>query len=234
MTVAEARARERVRLRDSASDYTNPVLDDLRLAALRDLAAQVRSIYAEFYLTRKIVKLFDDALDPDPGIYEFYKLPSDLSQLRWIERADGSFHYPLTQIRTSRQEVARFRRPLVGTLNFLNGQPVSNLPLLGAGGMTFSIHGDRFRIIPPPVATGWLLGIYYIRQPLPFNGDKDLVDIPVEFEEALCLDVAFRALMIDGDQQAQNIQAMLTRTVELASKSLRDRPRTDLDHLRNL
>lgn len=227
LKVSEARTRERTRLRDNATHYDNATLDDMRLASIRAIAATIRGVWPDYYNARKTYNLYTDAIDPAPDRAEFYALPADFAALRWIERADGSWHPKLTRLSPSKQEAARFAGPLIGTIDFLNGTSTFPVPLTGAM-LSYAMYGDRFRIIPPPQSTTTMqVDLFYVRQPKQFAADDELLDLPTEFEEALVLDTCARVLEIEGDAQAQALAQRAGAELATALKAIAQRAATD-------
>lgn len=195
----------RQRIADTTAEYqyADTLLISLLTAALREMETEIRQVDPDYFLTNRVVLGYTEALD---AAYEYYPLPSDLSQLRWIERADSSWHPKLWQYTTGEAEVGRYPSALAGTVSF--GSSSFTIPQTSAV-ESVSILGDRFRVLPAPTAAGPQYGVYYLRQIRVPQGDNDILDVPAQFEEALIQSTGLRAVERDEGPMAESMRLRL-------------------------
>jgi len=232
ITKAAVLAKERNRLLDTVTTYhySDALLHELREASLLFIQQAIMEVDADAYLTRRVYTAITDALDKGTAgaadVNEFYPLPDDMLELRWIERADGSYHPKLWQCGAGEQEMARFSALFRGQHSADKTSYYSH-PFVG-GYESISIHGDRFRVLPAPASTAHQFGVWYVRQVQAPEGTSEHLDIPDIWEEALILDTCIRAFELDGDPRLQTFQQRLGMELAQAKDTQRRRRGTHI------
>lgn len=213
ITKSAARTRVRQRIRDTVTTYefSDAILDGYLSPAMKEIAVAVAAVDPDFYLAFAVVKAYTDALDKVASTeqgFEFYPLPLNCASVRWIERADGGYHYKIPIVDPNAQETHRYRAFTSGRVTYDDGvtyTALANATSLGA----ISIWGNRFRVVPPPTAAGIEWKVVYDKEPVKPEGESENLDIPVAFEEALCLAWGVAIIGEDGDPLAATLGAKL-------------------------
>ena len=203
----------RRRIADTTTDYqySDALLIELLTAALREMETEIRSVDPDYFYAERIVTGYTDALDPPT--YSLYPLPSDMSRLLYIDRADQDYRPKLWQYTTSEAARGRFPGGLSGTVSF--DATSFSIPQMGAV-ESISVRGDRFQVLPAPTATGPTYGVNYYRMVRIPQGDNDILDVPVTFEEALIQSTGLRAVERDDDPMAKSISRRLADELQRA------------------
>lgn len=212
----------RTRIADTQTtyQYSDAFLKEQLTASLREMETEIRDVAPEYFLTYQDRAGYTDALDP--GTYEFYALPADLSRLEWIERSDLSWRPKIWQYKPHDAEYGRFggRANWPGTV--AAGGETFSVPIAEAT-ESVSIFGDRFRILPAPSASGPIYRAFYVRAIRIPEGDDDILDVPAQFEEPLLLSTGIRALERDQDPLAQTLSRRLAADLDRAKRNLTGR-----------
>lgn len=210
LTKSAARTRVRARIRDNVTSYewSDVALDTYISPALKEIATFVRSITPDFYLRSQTIAAYTQALDPvasgDCG-FEMHQLPATFSAFRWCERLSSTGHpqYRIPETGTTNQEANRYGGANLGfTRVAVNNEGTPDYYGLASltGRETISIHGKRFRLVPPP-AEAMTLRIWFDAAPADPSGESEVLDIPDEVEEAF-VRVWGRSVLEDGGDPA--------------------------------
>lgn len=208
LTKSEARTRLRQRLKDTDSPYnfSDALLYTYMENAIREIGTAVREVDPNVFLTFRDVNGYTDALDAAASGsqgYEFYPLPADCGAVRWIERGDGSLHYKLWDSSARDQEAARQSMSGIYGRATVDGSTYVSIPTFG-GFETAAVFGDRFRVIPPPTASGPVYRVFYERRAAFPDGDNEVLeDVPELFEKPFVDIARYLALADDGDPMAE-------------------------------
>ena len=232
-----ARTRVRTRIRDTVTtyEYSDATVDTYLAAALQEVATHVREVDPDYYLKNVNVKGYTDALDPkasgEQG-YEFYPLPPGMASLRWIERlgvSNGNVQGRLLQVSVTDQEGYRYAYGQVFRASqVVDGSTTANLSPV-TGRETFSVHGDRFRVLPPPTASGTHLWRIWFDWALDSpEGESEPLDLPVLFEEAFIRAWGQKVVEDDDPELAAANEKVKASELALAKASHRKRTRRNM------
>ena len=229
LTKSAARTKVRQRIRDTVAtyEYSDTLLDTYLAPALKEIAVAVRDVDPDFYLRSRITTGYTDALDPAPSGqqgFEFYSLAPNFMSLRWLERFDnGIVQYEIPSCSARDQELNRygFGRP---TRIAVTGGSTYTRSWAG-GRETVSVHGAKFRIVPPPTATGPVWRMWFNADPEVATGEAENLDIPSAFEEALIRVWAFAPVSDDGSPIAAPMQGHVQNEIAKAKKAHGSRSR---------
>jgi hypothetical protein len=237
LTKSAARTRVRTRIRDTVAtyEYSDTIVDGYLPSALQEIASALRSAESDYYLRSGVVLGYTDALDPKPSGqqgYEMYPLPPGCAAVRWIERiSNGIVQYRLRQVSARDQEGHRhwpggfFRYSQITVAN--GGDTATVSPI--AGRETFSIHGNRFRIVPPPTAAGTHeFRVWHEKDPDEPKGEEEDIDIPTLFEESLVLVWGRKVVKQDYPETANSLADELKTELSKALADFGKRTRRDI------
>lgn len=208
ITKSAGRTRLRNRLKDTVTSYehSDSLVDTYLAPALKEIATAIAVVDPDYYLSNRTYRAYSDAVDPgDSGTqsYEFYLLPSDFAAFRWCERFDSSVvQYRFGEASARDQEAYRYGGVNSGfsRVTVRNAGSTDSYDLSPAVGReSISIHGTKFRIVPPPTASGATWRFWYDRYPVDPQGESEPLDIPADFEEALMRAWAAPILADSGD-----------------------------------
>lgn len=233
LTKSGARTRVRTRIRDTVTtyEYSDATLDTYLPAALEEIAVAVREVDSDYYLKNFTFRGYDDALDPGTSgtqSYEFYALPPGCASVRWIERiSSGIVQYRLCDVSAHVQEGYRYNfgnRFGNGTIAVANGGDTATFQP-ASGRESWSIHGERVRVVPPPTASGThTFRLWYDWTPDSPQGESEPLDIPTAFDEALVR--AWAQAAVEDDDPALGGLQEKAKEKELAKAKASHRKRT--------
>lgn len=201
--LSDARTALRTRIRDTTTTYefSDSELSTYVEPAIREVAAAVREVDPDFYLTSQTYAGYTDALDP--GTYEKYPLPKNHIAIRWIERSDVTPAYRLFEASARDQEDHRLAtRWGAITASITNSSDAAvSIDLPRSGCESVVILGTHFRVIPPPTAAGPTYRVWFdadVAYPV-VVGESEYINVPPAFHESLLRSWEVRVLEDDGD-----------------------------------
>lgn len=207
LTLAEARAQFRFFARDSTTDFHDDATVDGFLAdTFKDEIANDLGLSGSFYFSIRVYKGIIDALDP--GVNEHYPLPEGCGQVRYIARDDLAGKPRLWEATPENHDSFRFtNNPNQGSLT-LDGASGSFAVPSNFEGSGVLILDRKFRVAPAPESNAVRYAVGYIRRAGAPAGDSEIADLPEQFDSVFPKLALHKALLSDGDPQAENIGIM--------------------------